>query len=93
MLNNMDEDQKALAKRLGAEFQRLRQAAGKTQEDVAFESRITTTYISLVERGGTNITITKGVNIARVLGVRLTDVLNVVEERGKLTLNLEQDTN
>ena len=80
MLNNMDDDQKALAKRLGAEFKRLRQAAGKTQEDVAFEAGITTTYISLVERGGTNITITKGVSIAKVVGVRLTDVLAAAEE-------------
>ena len=80
MLNNMDDEQKALAKRLGAEFKRLRKAAEKTQEDVAFEAGITTTYISLVERGGTNITITKGVKMAKALGVRLAEVLAAAEE-------------
>ena len=79
MLNNMDDEQKALAKRLGAEFQRLRRTTGKTQEDVALETEITTTYISLVERGGTNITIPKGVKIARAIGVSLANVLTEVE--------------
>ncbi len=76
----MDDKQKELAVRLGAEFKRLRLERGMTQEDLADESGITTTYISLVELGKTNVTLAKAMQISQVLGVRLSEVLASVEE-------------
>lgn len=79
MLYCMDDDQKRLAVRLGAEFRRLRQDRKLTQEDVAFDARITPTYLSFVETGRTNVTLVKAMQIARALGVRLAEVLSAVE--------------
>ena len=76
----MDDEQKALAKRVGAEIRRLRVAAGKTQEDLADEARMTTNYVSLVERGETNVTLAAATRIVRALGVRLSGVLATVGE-------------
>lgn len=42
---------KALAKRFGKTLRRLREASNLTQEDLAFECGLDRTYISLLERG------------------------------------------
>ena len=76
----MDDEQKALAKRVGAEIGRLRVAAGKTQEDLADEARMTTNYVSLVERGETNVTLAAVTRIVRALSVKLSEVLGTVGE-------------
>ena len=76
----MDDEQKALAKRVGAEIRRLRVAAGKTQEDLADEARMTTNYVSLVERGETNVTLAAATRIMRALGVKMSGVLESVGE-------------
>ena len=75
----MDDEQKALAVRLGAELRRLRLAAGKTQEDLADEAAMTTNYVSLVERGETNVTLAAATRITQALGVKLSEVLATVE--------------
>jgi len=77
----MDDEQKAQANRLGAEIRRLRVAAGKTQEDLADEARMTTNYVSLVERGETNVTLAAATRITRALGVKLSEVLEKVGEQ------------
>ena len=76
----MDDEQKALAGRLGAEIRRLRVEAGKTQEDLADEARMTTNYVSLVERGETNVTLAAATRIVRALSVKLSEVLGTVGE-------------
>jgi len=76
----MDDEQKALAERVGAELRRLRLDAGKTQEDLADEARMTTNYVSLVERGETNVTLAAATRIVRALSVKLSEVLGTVGE-------------
>ena len=76
----MDDEQKALTERVGAELRRLRLDAGKTQEDLADEARMTTNYVSLVERGETNVTLAAATRIMRALGVKMSGVLGMVGE-------------
>jgi len=76
----MDDIQKALAKAVGAEIRRLRLNAGMTQEDLADEAAMTTNYVSLVELGNTNVTVTAATRIARALRVKLSEILVTVGE-------------
>ncbi len=47
-----------VAKRLGARIQKLRLEKGLSQEELAFEAGLHRTYISHIERGSRNITVT-----------------------------------
>jgi len=58
---------------------RLRQAAGLSQEQLAFEAGLDRTYISQVERQRRNITITVLARLARALKVKPAELL---KERG-----------
>ncbi|MDX2142030.1 MAG: helix-turn-helix transcriptional regulator [Rhodospirillaceae bacterium] len=59
-----------ICKRLGLNIRRLRKDKGLSQEEFAFEADETQrTYVSEVERGKRNPTITKVAQFARVLGV------------------------
>ena len=80
MLYPMDDDQKKLAKGIGSEIRRLRLSAGMTQEDLADEAAMTTNYVSLVELGQTNITVTAATRITRALNARLSEILALVGE-------------
>ena len=56
--------------RLGANLRRLRTAKGWSQEQFAFEAEIHRTYISDLERGVRNPTISVVEKLARCLGVK-----------------------
>ena len=62
-------------KRLGSNLRRLRQGKGLSQEAFAFEAGIHRTYISDIERGARNPTITVVENIAVALGVTASELL------------------
>ena len=61
-----------MALRLGDEIQRLREAAGLTQAELAFRMGTRQPTIARLERGGTTPTVTTLMKIARALGVHLT---------------------
>ena len=56
-------------KRVGANVRRLREEKGLSQEKFAFESGIDRTYVSGIERGARNPTVTVVERIADALGV------------------------
>ena len=59
-----------IQKRLGTNLKRLRTAKGWSQEQFAFEAGIHRTYISDLERGARNPTISVLEKIATCLGVK-----------------------
>lgn len=61
--------------RLGTNLRRLRQAKGFSQEAFAFEAGIHRTYVSDIERGARNPTITVVENLAIALGVTASELL------------------
>ncbi len=58
-----------IRKRLGLNVKRLRKEKGLSQEDFSFEAEIHRTYVSDVERGARNPTITIVERFAKALGV------------------------
>lgn len=62
-------------KRLGTNLRRLREAKGLSQEAFAFEAGIHRTYVSDIERGARNPTITVVENLAIALGVTASELL------------------
>jgi len=62
-------------KRLGTNLRWLREAKGLSQEAFAFEAGIHRTYVSDIERGARNPTITVVENLAVALGVTASELL------------------
>jgi len=62
-------------KRLGTNLRRLREDIGLSQEGFAFEAGIHRTYVSDIERGARNPTITVVENLAVALGVTASELL------------------
>ena len=58
-----------IRKQVGLNVRRLREKRGLTQEELGFEAGIHPTYISGVERGVRNPTLTLVEKIAKALGV------------------------
>lgn len=58
-----------IRKRIGLNVQRIRRARGWSQEQFAFESGLHRTYISGIERGARNPTVTVVKEMADALGV------------------------
>ena len=58
-----------IRRKLGLNVRRLRKAKGLSQEGFAFEAEIHRTYVSDVERGARNPTITVVEKFAKALGV------------------------
>jgi transcriptional regulator with XRE-family HTH domain len=65
--------------RVGLNLQRLRREKGLSQEELADLASIHQTYLSGVERGKRNPTITVLQRIAKALGV---DIQDLVQQRG-----------
>ena len=63
-------------RRLGLNVQRLRRAKGWSQEEMADRSGLHRTYISAVERGVRNPTVTVVAKLAAALGATLGDLLD-----------------
>lgn len=62
-------------KRLGSNLRHLREAKKLSQEKFAFEAGIHRTYVSDIERGARNPTITVVERLAAALGVTVSDLL------------------
>ncbi|HEY0836754.1 MAG TPA: helix-turn-helix transcriptional regulator [Azospirillum sp.] len=61
---------------VGLNVQRIRRARGWSQEELAFQSGLHRTYISGIERGARNPTVTVLKELADALGVPPGDLLN-----------------
>ncbi len=64
-----------LARRFAGNLRRLREQKGWSQEQFAFEASIRRTYVSDIERGARNPTITVVEKLARPLGVTTSELL------------------
>jgi transcriptional regulator with XRE-family HTH domain len=62
--------------RLALNLRRLRQHKGWSQEEFAFRAEIHRTYVSDLERGARNPTITVVEKLAKALEVKLGDLLD-----------------
>lgn len=58
-----------IRRQVGLNVQRLRHARGWSQEELGFEARLHRTYVSGVERGVRNPTVTVVAGLATALGV------------------------
>lgn len=65
-----------ICERLGRNLRRLRQEKGWSQEAFAFEADLHRTYISDLERGARNPTITVVEKLAKALGVTAGELLD-----------------
>jgi transcriptional regulator with XRE-family HTH domain len=61
--------------RLGRNLKRLRHSKGWSQEKFAFEADVHRTYVSDLERGARNPSITLVEKLAKALGVSASDLL------------------
>jgi transcriptional regulator with XRE-family HTH domain len=64
---------------LGDELRKAREAAGFTQERLAFRAGVDRTFVSIVERGLQSPSVDTLIRICRVLGVRASDVIGRIE--------------
>jgi transcriptional regulator with XRE-family HTH domain len=71
---------------VGRNLRRYRKAAGLSQEELAFATRLDRTYISGVERGVRNPTVLVLQELAAALGVRPMDLLDPVSDEQKTKL-------
>lgn len=71
-----DQPQRAL----GAAVRELREKRGISQEDLAHEAGITTSTVSLIERGRSNPTWSTVKNLARALNVSLAEFAALAEK-------------
>ncbi len=60
---------------LGKRVKRLREQSGKTQEEIADRTRLTQTYISLLETGKRRASMRTLEKIASAIGVKVRDLL------------------
>lgn len=69
-----------LRQQLGLNVERLRRSLGLSQEELAFEAKIHRTYISGVERGVRNPTVTVIARLAGALKVEPAELLVTVKK-------------
>lgn len=61
-------------RRVGLNVKRLREASGRSQEEFAFDAGMHRTYVSGIERGVRNPTLTVLDRLAKALKVRIEDL-------------------
>jgi transcriptional regulator with XRE-family HTH domain len=61
--------------RVGANVKRLREAKGLSQEELAFDAEMHRTYVSGIERGKRNPTVTVVERLAAALGAKASELL------------------
>lgn len=64
---------------LGDELRKAREAAGLTQERLAFKAGMDRTYVSLLERDVQSPTLDSLIRLCRVLNVRASDIVARIE--------------
>jgi transcriptional regulator with XRE-family HTH domain len=73
-----------LRERVGLNVQRLRRSAGLSQEECAHRAKVHQTYLSGVERGIRNPTVTVLGKLAKALGVEVEDLVRLpTKAKGK----------
>jgi transcriptional regulator with XRE-family HTH domain len=65
---------------LGRALRRLRRAAGLSQEQLGLEADVQRNFISLIETGQNQPTITTVFKLAQALGVRASDLIAEAEQ-------------
>lgn len=65
---------KVLCRHFGRRIAFLRKENDLTQEELAYKTGISTSYLSSVERGITDITISTVKRLAKALGVKITEL-------------------
>ena len=71
----------ALQKRFGKVVRRHREHLGVSQEELAYRANIHRTYVSMVERGIGNPTLSVIADLAKALETTLTELARDVERR------------
>lgn len=71
----------SLAIEFGKILQTKRQESGLSQEQLAQQCNLDRTYISLLERGLRQPTITSLFNISKVLGIKASELLKLLEDQ------------
>lgn len=64
----------------GDEIRKAREAAGLTQEELAFRTKLHRTYISLVERDKNVLTLTSLFRIAEQVGLKPSELVARIEK-------------
>jgi len=67
---------KVLCKHFGKRIAFLRRDNDLTQDELAYKTGISTSYLSSIERGITDITISTVKRLAKALGVEITDLFH-----------------
>lgn len=67
---------KVLVRKFGEKIVILRKNANFTQDELAFKVNISPSYLSAIERGVTDTTISTAKRLAKALGVTLTEIFN-----------------
>lgn len=62
--------------KLATNLRRFRKTSGYTQEQLASKIRLTPTYVGFIEQGQRNPSLKTLDKISRVLGIKLSDLLN-----------------
>jgi len=68
------------ADKVGVTIRHLRRGLKMSQEDLAAECGLTTTYVGMVERAETNVTLLALGKITKALNIKLSDLLIAVGE-------------
>ena len=64
-------------KQIGSNIRRIRLKKGLTQVELAYESGIEENTLNRIEKGKTNPTMKTMLNIAKALGVKLTELVRI----------------
>jgi transcriptional regulator with XRE-family HTH domain len=70
---------------LGDELRKAREAAGLSQEDLAYKAKVDRTYVSMLERGKNSPTVEVLFRICRALRVSPSEVIARVEKASKVS--------
>jgi transcriptional regulator with XRE-family HTH domain len=65
---------------LGEELRKVREAAGLTQEELAFKAQVHRTYVSLLERDKKSPTLSMLLRLCRAMGTSAADLVAKVEK-------------
>ena len=75
-----EQDREAFLAALGIALRGHREAAGLSQEELGYRAGLHRTYMSDLERGQRNPTMTTLLTLCRTLDVRLSDIMAAAEE-------------
>lgn len=74
----------------GDKIKAIRLAQNRTQEDIAFELEMTISAYSKIERGQTNVNLSRILQIAKVLKMPVSEIFSFGEEASGIKAELEK---